>query len=79
MPPAPHPMPKSKDLHITFQTNIKQLEKVLQQEGIKSQAAKILQRLIGRVEVSQREDDRKGAKLKIIGNFEQALELSRPN
>lgn len=76
-PASPKPITLTPNFHDLYKSRLNHLQKTLSKEGISSQAAEIIQKLIGRVEVIPRGSDSKGADLKVIGNLEQALHLSR--
>ena len=77
IPASPKPITLTPNFHDLYKSRLNHLQKTLSKEGISSQAAEIIQKLIGRVEVIPRGSDSKGADLKVIGNLEQALHLSR--
>ena len=76
-PTTPKPITLIPNLHDLYKSRLNDLQKTLAQEGISSQAAEIIQKLIGRVEVIPRGSDTKGADLKVIGNLKQALHISQ--
>ena len=76
-PATQKPITLTPNLHNLYKSRINDLQKTLSKEGINSQAAEIIQKLIGRVEVIPRGTDTRGADLKVIGNLEQAIELTR--